>query len=561
MVLAGLPLLASLVTSIALAQSVPTIAPMIGKSHGAPRPLGAVTPQQTAPPAIPAPSIPQQAAPSSLSEGPHFLLRGISVRGSTILTRKEVDQIAAPYLNRRIGTNELEEIRRLLTVAYIEKGYVNSGAVLPDQHVANGIIVYQIIEGRLADVAVTGTRHFSPGYFRRRLARAATPPLDINKLNREVRVLLQDPAIKQLNVDLRPGLKPGDALLRADVVENKPWDLSFTIANDTPPSIGPIHGQVAGTYRNLLGLGDTISGSYGRTDGLNDGSAAISVPVTAADTTLLAHYDRNDSIVIDDIFRTLDITSETETIGAGIDQPLYRTGDESLGVGFMLDYRSSRTFLLGQPFDLSPGSVDGRTKAFVLRLNQNWLRRTAVDAIALRSTFSLGIATLGATNAAAPPNANFRTWLGQLQYVRQIFKTQQLVFRADIQLANAPLFSFEQIAIGGAGTVRGYRENTLVRDNAVILSLEDHIPVVHRRVLGVDSTLEVVPFGDYGKGRNSRGVTPEPRDIASLGIGLHAALGSRVQAKLDWGHGFTTIRYANEDLQDSGVHFQVTTLF
>lgn len=554
-------MLAILLTGAAGAETPSSLASATGKSHGAPRPLGAVIPRESSPPAIPAPAIPEQAPPSSLSEGPHFLLRGIKVRGSTILKRDEIDEIAKPYLNRRIGTNELEEIRRLLTIAYIGKGYINSGAVLPDQHVDNGIILYEIVEGRLSDLSVTGTRHFSAGYFRRRLARAATPPLDINTLNREVRVLLQDPAIKQLNVDLRPGLKPGDALLRAEVAENKPWNLSFTIANDTPPSIGPIHGQVAGSYRNLLGLGDTISGSYGRTDGLNDGSAVISVPVTAADTMVSAHYDRNDSIVIDDIFKTLDITSETETIGAGIDQPLYRTGDESLGVGFMLDYRSSRTYLLGQPFDLSPGSVDGRTRAFVLRLNQNWVRRSAVDAIALRSTFSIGIATLGATNAAAPPNANFRTWLGQLQYVRQIFKTQQLVFRAYVQVANAPLFSFEQIAIGGASTVRGYRENSLVRDNAVLLSLEDHIPLLHRKVFGGDCALEVVPFSDFGEGRNSRGVTPEPRQIASVGIGLHAVLGSRVQAKLDYGHGFTTIHYANEDLQDSGLHFQITTLF
>lgn len=560
--LAGVPLLTASFITAAAAQTPPQpLAGAIGKSNGSPPPLGPILPQEPAPPAIPAPAIPEAAVPPRLSEGPHFVLRGITVHGSTILKRDEIDRIAKPYLDRWIGANELEEMRRSLTIAYIEKGYINSGAVLPDQHVGNGVIIYQIIEGRLSDLAVTGTRHVSAGYFRRRLARAATPPLDINRLNREVRVLLQDPAIRQLNVDLRPGLQPGDAVLRADVAENKPWTLGLTVANDTPPSIGPIHGQIAGTYRNLLGLGDTITGSYGRTDGLNDGSAAISIPVTAADTTLLAHYDRNDSVVIDDIFKTLDITSETETIGAGIDQPLYRTGDEALGVGFMLDYRSSRTFLLGQPFDLSPGSVDGRTRAFVLRLNQNWVSRSAVDAIALRSTFSLGIATLGATNAAAAPNANFRTWLGQLQYVRQVFKTQQVVFRADVQVANAPLFSFEQIAVGGASTVRGYRENTLVRDNAVILSLEDHIPVLHRRLFGGECSLEVVPFGDFGEGRNSRGVTPEPRQIESLGIGLHAALGSRVQAKLDYGHGFTTIRYANEDLQDSGIHFQIATLF
>src|SRR5207344_645857 len=120
------------------------------------------------------------------------------------------------------------------------------------------------------------------------------------------------------------------------------------VANDAPPTIGPIRGQIGGTFFNLLGWGDVLNVNYGRTEALNNGSAFWSVPITAADTTLLFRYDNNDAIVIDDIFRSLDITSLTETFGVAVDQPLYRSGNESFSVGIEFDYRLNETTLLGR---------------------------------------------------------------------------------------------------------------------------------------------------------------------------------------------------------------------
>jgi hemolysin activation/secretion protein len=40
----------------------------------------------------------------------------------------------------------------------------------------------------------------------------------------------------------------------------------------------------------------------------------------------------------------------------------------------------------------------------------------------------------------------------------------QYVLRNDLQLAKDPLLPLEQFTVGGASTVRGYRENQLVKD-------------------------------------------------------------------------------------------------
>ena len=529
-----------------------------------PEPLPLVPPQSEPPPAIRTPQAvaPQPAPP--LSGGIRFLLRDVRVIGSTILTDGDIATIKNPYVGSEVGANELEEIRRLLTEAYIQRGYITSGAVLPDQAISEGVITYQIIEGNgLSRVDVEGTSRFSPDYFRRRFELAAGTPLNINALNNQTRVLLQTQgaAISQLNVDLQPDERPGEAHLTVRVVEAKPWLINVSVANDAPPTIGPIRGQIAGTYFNLFGWGDVLSASYGRTEALNNGAASWSVPITAADTILSLRYDNNDAVVIDDIFRSLDITSLTETFSVALDQPLHRTADSNFSIGIALDYRLNETSLLGRRFNLSPGSVDGQIKASVLRFNQSWLRRSREDVIAVRSTFSMGLPMLDATNLLLKPNADFFAWLGQFQYVRQVFGDNLLVVRLNAQLAMSPLFSFEQIAIGGANTVRGYRENEFVRDNAVIASLEHHVPVAQFPLFGRNGVVELVPFFDYGNAWNTNRPTPGPNAIMSVGLGMRAAIDTLLQIRLDYGYALRPIDHPDYNLQDSGLHFRVATQY
>ena len=92
----------------------------------------------------------------------------------------------------------------------------------------------------------------------------------------------------------------------------------------------------------------------------------------------------------------------------------------------------------------------------------------------------------------------------------------------------------------GRYTVRGYPQNTLVRDDAFVASLEARVPIVRDKRWA--DHLELTPFFDYGAGWNTSRSTPEPHDISSVGIGLRwgASLRGRVplraQAEIYWGY-------------------------
>ncbi len=198
----------------------------------------------------------------------------------------------------------------------------------------------------------------------------------------------------------------------------------------------------------------------------------------------------------------------------------------------------------------------------MLRFIQEWLSRSPNQVLAARSTFSWGLDALDATiNDNDLPDGRFFAWLGQFQWARRLAETDnQLVFRLQGQLTSDPLLPMEQFAVGGLWSVRGYRTNALVRDQGFASSLELRIPVMHRE--DGAPLLQVVPFVDAGgawyKGRG--GDTPDPKTIASAGLGIRFDPHERIHAELYWGHAFQKDDLAGPDdsLQDSGWAFLLT---
>lgn len=100
----------------------------------------------------------------------------IHVTGSTVFSDAELAEATAPYRNRELTTEDLEKVRLALTLLYVNRGYLTSGAVIPDQDVSFGTIVIQIVEGTLARIDVEGNQWFRSTYVRDRVARGLSTP-------------------------------------------------------------------------------------------------------------------------------------------------------------------------------------------------------------------------------------------------------------------------------------------------------------------------------------------------------------------------------------------------
>jgi len=212
--------------------------------------------------------------------------------------------------------------------------------------------------------------------------------------------------------------------------------------------------------------------------------------------------------------------------------------------------------LLGKPFNISPGAVEGEMAVSVLRLSQEWIQRGQNHVLALRSTFNLGLDVLDATDNGSDPNAKYFSWLGQGQYVQRLFNTQnQLVLRVSGQWTAEPLLALEQLSVGGLESVRGYPENQLVRDRGFVSSVEFRLPVLFNKAgAGI---VHLAPFFDFGGAWNVAG-SPSPTTIYSTGAGLLLAPDKHISAQLYWGYRLRHVEVSDDaGAQGLGLSFKI----
>jgi hemolysin activation/secretion protein len=498
----------------------------------------------------------------------HGVVREFRFFGNHVFSNASLGKVVEKYKNHEINAEELEQARQDLTLFYINKGYVNSGAVLPDQDGKNGIITFQLVEGRLTGINLKGNFWFRSWWLRNEMRRGAGRPLNFNKLKEALQLLRQNPTISRINAELRPGGVPGESILDVDIKDTQPFRFAVEFDNKRPPSVGAEILQARFTDLNVTGHNDLLEIIYGIAHTTENGGFDFSgseniagnyvFPVTPWATTLQLSASKSDTSVLQAPFTSLNINSKLEEYSATIRQPLYHTLSNEVAVSLTVEKRRAETFLLGMPFSLSPGAVNGVTSDFALRFAQEFVNRSQVHVLALRSSFNIGIDALDATNSGMEPDAEFFYWLGQGQYVRRLWNTENLLLlRLNAQFSNNPLFNIEQFVLGGSDTVRGYIENDILRDNGIFGSIEVRVPIwygkEHRPVL------MVAPFFDIGSGWNVKANNTQDSQLETLpsaGVGLIFEPDRHVHAQIYWGYAFNRDLVPNgNNLQDYGIHF------
>ncbi len=516
-----------------------------------------------APRARPPPPAPRPRSPSAAQF--KVEVKKITLVGNTVFSDEDLAEVTTPYLGE-ITSDELQGLRYALTQYYVQRGYVNSGALIPDQQVEDGIITLRIIEGRLSHIEVSGNRRLREPYIRKSLEHDPHEPLSLHELQQQLQLLQQDPLVERINARLLPGVRRGDAQLALKLTEARPYQFGVRFANDRSPSIGGEHGQIYATTRNLSGWGDSLGVRTGLTSGSTDLSAFYTLPLNGPRTRLNIRAQREAAEVIEEPFDALDIESEQKTFGIGVEHTIIREPRRFFAMGLRLDLRRTETTLLGRPFSFSEGARDGVSKVSAVRVSQDWSHRSANRVLASRSTFSFGIDAFGTTANDTRPDGQFIGWLGQFQMAQRLpWRGAQQLFRTYVQLTDSPLLTMEKFSIGGPKTVRGYRKSQLVRDNAFVASLELQVPVARLPIpdsgVAGDGLVQFAVFADYGNGWNTDRTTPNPRWIGSLGVGVLWDPAPNLHAELYWGNQLQEVVNPTNDLQNTGIHFKVELVY
>ncbi len=507
------------------------------------------------PPVIP----PDASERLGLSLGDRLRVREVVFRGGSALPADVLREIAARYQGRELDAEELRQLRDEVTRAYVERGFVTSGARIPEQSLADGVLEIDLVEGRLGELHIHSQGRLRESWIRARVQPPGDEVLNVYALERRLQLLQEDPRTERVTATLLPAEGQGASRLDLHFSEAQPWRALLEASNYQPVSIGEARGLGEFEWLDVTGFGDALRADLRGSEGLIEVGGGYRVPLDGRDTTLDLSARGAWAEIVDPDFAHLDIEGRTQSYGIRLESPLWRAPGQRLGVSLGAEWRRSHSFLLGSGFSFVDGPEDGRATIAVLRGGLEGVFRGSRQVLALSSLLSIGLDVLGATQsqgssaAGRTPDGRFVAWLGQAQWALRVpWMDSQLLARGDVQISADPLLGLEQFAIGGRSSVRGYREDAVVRDSGWDASLEWRVPLWRR---GAEQPfVELAPFLDAGGGWNVERAS-RTETLVGIGVGLRMHPFDGFSFELYWGEDLLDVpEGSRRGLQGRGLH-------
>ncbi|MEB3281183.1 MAG: ShlB/FhaC/HecB family hemolysin secretion/activation protein [Lyngbya sp.] len=534
-------------------------------SYPQPVPPDATIPEPQFPPTLPPPEefLPSPRPHSTPTEpddeeSQTLVIERFIFEGNTAFTDEQLAEVTQSFLNRPITFAELLQARSAVTDLYVSNGYITSGALIPPQTLEAGAVTIQIVEGEISELNIKGDDQLNSNYVRSRIKPALSKPLNQNRLLEALQLLQLNPVIETISAELSAGIRPGESILNVEFKTADTFTVTVFSDNSRPPTVGTFRRGVEVIEGNLFGQGDRLNGVYSNTDGSDIVDISYDFPINSRNGTVGFYFNYTDSQVIESPFGDLEIEADSYTYELRYRQPIIQTLQQELTLGLALTRRETDTSILGVGFPLSRGAENnGETRLSIIRFYQEYVNRDSKQVLAARSQFSLGVGALNATiNNNDEPDSRYLAWRGQAQWLRLLAPDTVLLVRSDIQLSNEELIPLEQIGLGGFETVRGYRQDLLLRDNAAFASVELRYPIL--RTSDGQGVLQVTPFVDLGRAWNANpDLEIDSQTLFSVGLGLRWQYSDRYTLRFDWGIPLTDTDSRERTLQEQGIYFSI----
>ena len=520
-----------------------------------------------------APQKPAAAKPAAAPDGPRFEIRRYVFDGATLVSQQELEAATAPYTGKQRGFGDVQRALEVIERTYSAGGWSAVQVVLPEQELERGEVRFQIIEAKVGRVIVEGNKFFDEANIR-----ASIPSLapgrapNINQISRNLRIANESPA-KQITVLLRGGQEEGMVDAVARVADESPVRASVTVDTTGNDETG----------RLRVGLGYQNSNVYGRDHILT--LQYVGAPHRDTHPNAIVPFPGKQVFIIGAGYRiplygsgdTLDFSVGSSTVNSGTIGELFtisgaggimgarytrnfnKIGDYEHRMVFSLDHRgfhNKGVRALGGTVQLIPDV----TTHPVGVLYSGVLRRQDSE-----SGFSLGFSQnfpggndgRGASDGNDNPgpgsgfcgsrsstvsdhfecaNARFFVWRWALSHVTLIGEDWQGRFAMNGQLTRDMLVTGEQFGLGGAESVRGFREREISNDSGYRGTFELYTADWGSKTGIAGARARGVLFVDWGGVKRNR---PHPGDIhathvGSYGAGVRFSRGTNLSLRVDY---------------------------
>lgn len=392
------------------------------------------------------------------------------VEGNSKLPAIAIERAVYPFLGPQKTIDDVNGARTALEKAYQQQGFLTVYVDLPEQKVGDGVVRLKVVEGKVAKLRVTGSRYYSAGAIRDKVAElqpGAVP--NFPQVQSELAPLSAGEG-RRVTPVLRPGRTPGTVEADLKVEDKLPVRASLELNNRQSPSTERLRLQGSASYDNLWQRGHSIGMQFitapESPGDLNVFVGTYVVPMSAPGSALVLYGVHSNSEVA--AFGNLNVLGKGDILGLRYIAPLrsYKTYTHVLVLGG--DYKNFKeSGDLSTHIDYVPLAADYRATLIEGTRTHNSMIGVAV---AVRGLFGNDSSEFADKRAGA--NASFAVAHLDWTTDQKLGDTRTLRMRVQGQLASGPLITNEQFSLGGAESVRGYLESEQTGDNGLVGSLE-----------------------------------------------------------------------------------------
>lgn len=475
----------------------------------------------------------------------------VRVEGNTLLPEAVLSGLTAGLAGSERSLPELNQVAARVQNAYRDAGYGGVVAYVPEQDISGGVIVIRVVEGKLANVRVTGNAHFDTANIRAglpNLREGATPV--VRAIDRDIQMSNENPA-KTVKVTLAAGAQPAAIDADVDVTDGKPLQFLLGYSNTGQPVNGRHRVTVGLQHANLFG-GDQVATVQYQTspehpDLVRIFSVGYRAPFYAHAASIDAFFAHSNVGIgtTSTPAGAFTFTGKGTIVGLRGNRNLGRVGEYEHRLTAGVDWRDyENDCALGDFGAAACGPAGVSVTAVPVIVSYTGQGRGPTTAWGFNASLSANAGgSSQATFEAARPGAKRHYAVARAAGFGEVALPAGFALngRLDVQYSPHALITGEKFGVGGAGTVRGYEERELSGDYGLVARLE---ALAAQLQPGPNVRVRPYLFVDHGRVANHKDLPCRAAgrtscSVTGAGVGARLNVGKNASAVLDIGRAFS----------------------
>lgn len=412
--------------------------------------------------------------------GQGFDILEIAVDGNTLLSELDVQLALEPFVGEQRKATDVDAARSALEKLYKERGYKTVTVGIPRQTIRDGLVLLEVVEGRIASLEVQGSQYTSLEQLKNEvpsLAEGKVP--DFALVEKELTYANRLPT-RRVTPSLTVGTVPGTVDIDLKVDDQLPLRASVELNNRHGRDTSNTRAVATFGYDNLWQRGHSLTASFQTAPQRSDDGSVYYGSYRAP----LGDGSWNLSLTALRTSSNVAALGGVDVLGSGRGYGL-ELGRQFAAVAGVL-YPSVSAGIEYKNFDTVASVGQGaeiRTPAKYYPVTLGYSQLLKLSGQSLQTDLSLSFASPQLGSDSQTIDLNRFKARGQQLYLRATFNYSRDLplnleagWRGGGQLSDQPLISSERSSAGGMDNVRGYVEAEALGDHGYFSSLELRAP-------------------------------------------------------------------------------------